>query len=194
MTFPERDRTAPSAATGRRGAGTSARRSLVAVAMLALIGAACSSAPADTAVDAGGGITDTAPDQAVRFAECMRDNGVSGFPDPDASGELTVDAIANGSSVDTSSAEFTLALEACKDLEPPGFTGHERDDAEQTGALEFARCIREHGVPDFPDPLPDTPLVDTNRIPSASTDRGMTVLNAAMETCGDLIADQLGDR
>ena len=32
-------------------------------------------------------------EQALKFAECMRDNGVKEFPDPDASGQLTIDAI-----------------------------------------------------------------------------------------------------
>src|SRR5437868_12222141 len=64
----------------------------------------------------------TARAKAVKFAECMRANGVSAFPDPDASGALTIDAVANGSSVDTSSAAFTQALSACKELEPSGFT------------------------------------------------------------------------
>src|SRR5579875_3096072 len=30
--------------------------------------------------------------QAVKFAECMRANGVKAFPDPDASGQLTIDS------------------------------------------------------------------------------------------------------
>ncbi len=98
----------------------------------------------------------------------MRDNGVQEFPDPDASGQLTLDGVANGSSVDPSSATFERAMAACKDLEPSGFTGHERSAAEQQQALAFARCVRDHGVKDFPDPDPDGPLVDTNRIPSSA--------------------------
>jgi hypothetical protein len=126
--------------------------------------------------------------KAVRFAECMRANGVSAFPDPDASGELTVDAVANGSSVDTSSAAFEQALSACKDLQPSGFTGRERSSEQQSAALKFAQCIRENGVKDFPDPVKGAPLVDTNRIPSASTTAGMSILNAAMQKCGDFAA------
>jgi hypothetical protein len=49
--------------------------------------------------------------------------------------------------------------------------------------LKFAQCIRGHGVPDFPDPVPDGPLVDTNRIPSASQPGGMSNLRAAMQRC-----------
>lgn len=121
--------------------------------------------------------------KAVRFAECMRSNGIAAFPDPDASGALTVDAVANASSVDTSSAAFRRALDRCKDLEPSGFTGHARSPEEQKAALQFARCIRDNGVPDFPDPGKTDALVDTTRIPSAATASGMTILNAAMGRC-----------
>ena len=120
----------------------------------------------------------------MKFAECMRANGVSAFPDPNASGELTIDGIANGSSVDTSSAAFEQALSGCKDLEPPGFTGTKVTPQQTTARLEFAQCVRDNGVPDFPDPTPNGPLVDTNRIPSSNTPAGMSILNAAMQKCG----------
>jgi hypothetical protein len=146
--------------------------------MVAVIGAGCggtgSSGGASTTAPAAnaGNSTDTTREKAMRYAECMRANGVSAFPDPDATGELTIDALANGSSLDTGSAAFVQALSACKDLEPPGFTGDKRSPEQQAAALEFAQCIRENGVKDFPDPAPDAPLVDTNRIPSSATPVG----------------------
>ena len=79
--------------------------------------------------DSGSGSTASSPppptdrDKAVKFAECMRENGVSAFPDPDASGELTLDGVVNGSSLDPDRAAFKQAIRACKDLQPPGFTG-----------------------------------------------------------------------
>ena len=76
----------------------------------------------------------------------------SEFPDPDASGELTIDGVVNGSSLDPSTAAWKQAIGACKDLQPSGFTGHKRSAEQQTAALEFAQCIRENGVKDFPDP------------------------------------------
>jgi hypothetical protein len=156
---------------------------LATLAMLALIVAGCSSAPAG-AGSSGGSNTAPAHEKAVAFAECMRGNGVSAFPDPDASGELTIDGIANGSSVDTNSAAFKQALDACKDLEPTGFTGTKVTPQQRTARLEFARCVRQNGVPDFPDPTPNGPLVDTNRIPSSNTTGGMSILKAAMQKCG----------
>jgi hypothetical protein len=117
----------------------------------------------------------------------MRDNGVREFPDPDASGELTIDGIANGSSVDPDTEVFKQAIGACRDLEPPGFTGHKRTARQQEAALGFAQCVREHGVKDFPDPTPDGPMVDTRRIPSlAGKDVRSSPLTAAMQTCHEL--------
>ena len=157
-------------------------RPLAALAMLAVIVAGCSNGPAGTG---SSNSTAAAHEKAVKFAECMRANGVSAFPDPDASGRLTVDAVANGSSVDTNSAAWKQAIGACKGLEPPGFTGGKVTPKQRTARLEFAQCMRDNGVPDFPDPTPNGPLVDTNRIPSTATAAGMSALNAAMHKCGD---------
>jgi hypothetical protein len=164
-------------------------RTVTALATLALIGVGCSNEPAE---DGNAGNSNAGQEQAVKFAECMRDNGVSEFPDPDASGELTIDGVVNGSSLDPSAPAWENAIAACEDLQPPGFTGDENVTAsEQEERLEFAQCIRDNGVEDFPDPAEDAPLVDTNRIPSAATEAGMSILNAAMQTCGDIVAEQL---
>ncbi|TMC08016.1 MAG: hypothetical protein E6J41_15125 [Chloroflexi bacterium] len=160
-------------------------QSVAALAIVALISAGCSNAPTDTNTANN---TAANHEKAMKFAQCMRDNGVSGFPDPDASGALTIDAVANGSSVDPNSATFQQALSACRDLEPAGFMGQKRSAQQQEAALRFAQCIRDNGVKDFPDPAPDGPLIDTNKIPSAATPSGMTILHAAMQKCHGLAA------
>jgi hypothetical protein len=165
---------------------------LAALAVVALIGAGCSDAPDE---NGNAGNTSAAnQNQAVKFAECMRDNGVSDFPDPDASGRMTIDGVLNGSSLDPNTPAWKAAMAACEDLQPPGFTGEEDISAEeQEVRLEFAQCIRDNGVEDFPDPAEGEPLVNTNVIPSAATEEGMTILNAAMETCGDLAEEAIGE-
>ncbi len=129
--------------------------------------------------------------KAVEFAKCMRSNGVGEFPDPhpDASGNFTLDGIVNGSSLDPNAPAFKQAISACKDLEPSGFTGSKRSAPQMDAALKFAQCVRENGVKDFPDPANGQPLVDTNRIPSAATESGMSILNAAMQKCRDAAAE-----
>jgi hypothetical protein len=118
----------------------------------------------------------------------MRTHGVRAFPDPAPSGAFTVDGIVNGSSLNPNSAAWTNAITACRSLEPPGFTGSKPTPAQQKVRLEFAQCVRDNGVRDFPDPTPDGPLVDTNRIPSAGTPSGMSLLNAAMHRCSGYAA------
>jgi len=156
-------------------------RPLATLAMLALISAGCSNAPAETST---GDNTAATREQAVKFAQCMRDNGVKEFPDPDPSGTLTIEVV-NGSSLDTSTPAWKKAISACKDLEPPGFTGTKRTAEQQKVALKFAQCIRDNGVKDFPDPAPDEPMIDTTRIPSTEREGGMDILHAAMRKCGD---------
>jgi hypothetical protein len=172
-----------------------ARRPLAAlglIAMVALIGGCGSSGPAE----AGSGDNSSAANtqQAVKFAECMRSNGVSDFPDPDASGKFTIDGIANGSSLDLNTPAFKQAMSACKNLEPAGFTGSKRSPQQQQAALKFAKCMRENGVPDFPDPTPNGPLIDTNRIPSAAGRgaRSIPGFTAAASKCTGIYSDELG--
>jgi hypothetical protein len=168
------------------------RRLLIAVALvvvLALVSGCGSSAPADTGTGSGGGGSTVAGAQeGVKFAECMRRNGVSQFPDPGASGKLTIDAVANGSSLDTGTPAFSQAISACRALEPAGFMGSKRSSEQQQAALRFAQCIRANGVADFPDPTANGPLIDTNRIPSAATSSGMSILHAAMQKCRGVAA------
>jgi hypothetical protein len=167
------------------------RRSIAALAMAPLLLAACSNGSGGTEGDSSTAATGSAAanrDKAVEFAECMRENGVTEFPDPNGSGELTIDGVVNGSSIDPNGPVWNGAIDACEDLQPPGFTGpEERSPEQQSEGLKFAQCIREHGVPDFPDPANGEPLVDTNRIPSSATNRGMSILNAAMQKCGDAL-------
>lgn len=168
-------------------------RVMSALVLVALLGAGC----ADAAPEPSGGGEQASPRaKAVAFAECMRSEGLDGFPDPDASGELTVDAVANDSPVDTSSPAWDTALATCKDLQPAGFTGKQRNAGEQQGALAFARCMRENGFEDFPDPSPSAPIIDTTRIPSARGRGALSIpgFTAATEKCGRVHLPTLGKR
>jgi hypothetical protein len=165
-------------------------RPLVAFSLVALIGAGCgSSEPAERGT-AGSTHTDatekaTDQDKAVRFAECMRGNGVPHFPDPDAKGEFNF-------GVDVTPDVFTKAVRACKDLQPPGSLSAKRSPKQQSASLRFAQCIRDNGVKDFPDPANGEPLVNTYEIPSANRPGGMDILNAAMQKCGGILGEAAG--
>jgi hypothetical protein len=154
--------------------------------MVALIAAGCGGTQSTSNSTAGHRSAVTPREKAVKFSECMRANGVGDFPDPNASGEFP------SYGVSVSPAVWRKAVAACKALQPPGTLSAKLTPAQESAALEFARCIRENGVPDFPDPVNGQPVVDTTRIPSANKRGGMTILNAAMHTCGHFVVEQTG--
>ena len=169
-------------------------RPLAALAMVAVIFAGCSNGSvengnAGTGSSAGTGSNKkvTARDKGVKFAECMRENGVPDFPDPDASGDFNL-------GVSVSPEEWKKALRACKELQPPGTLSAKRTPKQQSASLRFAQCIRDNGVKDFPDPVNGEPLVDTTRIPSTDRPGGMNILNAAMRKCGDVLGEATGGK
>jgi hypothetical protein len=133
---------------------------LVLIAMVVLISACGSSAPSGTST---GSNTPTNPnrEKAVKFAECIRSNGVSEFPGPDASGEF-VYGIKAGSSLDPSSAAWKTAISACRNLEPSDFMPTTFTTKQIEARDKFAQCVRDNGVPDFPDPTTNGPLVDVS--------------------------------
>ena len=169
-------------------------RSLAALATVALIGAGCgSNSSSETATasstdtttstgDSSGGADKklTKQEQAVKFAECMRANGVPHFPDPDPSGDTNF-------GVDVTREVWLGAIDACKALKPPGALSSKRTPKEQSASLRFAQCVRENGVEDFPDPVDGEPLIDTYKIPSSDRPGGMTILNAATAKCGSIL-------
>jgi hypothetical protein len=56
--------------------------------------------------------------QALKFAACMRKNGVPNFPDP----QLEGGGFIVGEGVDSNSPQFQSALTACRKLQPGGAT------------------------------------------------------------------------
>jgi hypothetical protein len=94
------------------------------------------------------------PKSAVAYAKCIRSHGVPGFPDPGSNGRFSL-----GSSIDPSSPQFQAAQKACQSLLPTGGSSLATQAAsgsispeKQRQLLQFARCMRAHGVPNFPDP------------------------------------------
>ena len=166
-------------------------RPLLALALVAVIGAGCgSNAHSETATgssSAGSGSTTklSKQEKLVKLAECIRGHGVPHFPDPDPKGETNF-------GIDVSPAVWKKAVEACKDLAPPGTFSGKRTPKQQSDALRFAACVRRNGVPDFPDPVNGDPLIDTTKIPSSNRPGGMTILNAATAKCGSVLKRAAG--
>jgi hypothetical protein len=89
----------------------------------------------------------------VAYAACMRKHGAPNFPDPrdDGNGYHLRYGPKNG--IDPRSSQFTYAQQACKKLLPNGGRPSSQEQArELQETLEYAICMRAHGVPNFPDP------------------------------------------
>jgi hypothetical protein len=164
------------------------RRALAALALISMvvpISACGSSAPAGTGTGTGSGSggggggdpTATVHAKAVKFAECIRSNGVSEFPDPDASGQFAYGIPSYSSALNPSSAAWQHAIGACKNLEPPSFMPTHFTPTQRAARLKFAQCVRANGVPDFPDPTATGPLVDV------SNGSSIPGLHAAIQKC-----------
>ena len=151
------------------------RRALSALALTAMVAliTACGSTSAQT--DGGG--TAAAHQQAVKFAECIRSNGVSAFPDPSASGQFAYGIPSKSSPLNPSSAAWQQAVSACKSLEPSGFMPTSFTPVQLAARLKFAQCVRASGVPSFPDPTSHGPLV------SVTDGQSIPGLHAAIQKC-----------
>ncbi len=91
---------------------------------------------------------------AVKYAQCMRTNGVPNMPDPNSKGLfLHTPGKLNGVTIDINSAQYNSANKACTHLLP---NGGQLTPAEQQAllaqALKLVQCLRTHGFPNEPDP------------------------------------------
>jgi hypothetical protein len=83
----------------------------------------------------------------LKFSQCMRDQGFSWYPDPQADGGLVVHS---PDSVDQD--ELEKAEKACKKYQP-GQGQQGPVPAEDLAKIrEMAQCMRDHGFPKYPDP------------------------------------------
>jgi hypothetical protein len=119
---------------------------VISVMILAL--AACGD---DSNEGSGGKDQNQNQETLLKYAKCMRDNGVQ-VPDP--AGDKP-SSIYDG--VDQNSAAFKAADKVCSPLLKGIVEGRKNDqgdtDAEQQKLLTLAKCLRQHGV-DVQDPVP----------------------------------------
>jgi hypothetical protein len=107
---------------------------------------------------ASGGGKSSAPESSastqqkmVAYAQCMRTHGVPNFPDPTSSGGSKEAAIRAFKEV--SNSQVIAAQTACQHLQPNGGQPSQAQLAQHlSGLLAFARCMRTHAIPNFPDP------------------------------------------
>ena len=141
-----------------------ARRSAV-LTGVALLTAACGGSPSssDFGDSASAGSSST-----VAYSACMRDHGVPNYPDPDSSGMLPkTDAQALG----VASSRYQAAQSACQSMLPNAASESFDNQVRRcylagtcppalvqqmmTHGRTIARCMRSHGIPNWPDPTLD---------------------------------------
>jgi hypothetical protein len=111
----------------------------------------------------------------------MREHGISDFPDPQPGGGLAIQ-VEPGSDLDPDNPQYKAADDACKSLLPP--PPSEEDQAQEfADMLAYAKCMREHGFPTFPDPKPGEGIdLDVGKHPEL--DPSNPQFQAANEVCG----------
>jgi hypothetical protein len=139
----------------------------VATTVLALLAVACggSNSPRATGRGSPG---NSASASAVAYSACMRSHGVPNYPDPGSDGNLPK---GNAQAFGVSDSQYQASERACKRLLPSSdttftaslnqclMTGdcpHAVVQRALTEGLRFAQCMRNHGVPNWPDPTVDS--------------------------------------
>ena len=159
-------------------------RTLLATGLLVLATAACggnggkpSAVPSTTDRNA----------QAVKYSQCMRENGVPSFPDP-VDGRIQLRA-EKGSDLDPESAGFKKAQETCKQYEPAGLGQQGQNGQQQAQALKWVQCMRQNGVPNMPDPQADGRMLFNA---GNGVDPDSQAFKDAQQKCRDLAPGGMG--
>lgn len=147
----------------RRTRDAAARRTFGLIAVLAaivLFAAACTGgaegpgiagAGSSSASSSGGSsATGSASDRGLAYSECMRNHGIAKFPDPGSDGSIPK---LSPQQLGVGESSVRTAQQACSHL-------LQASDAQVqqilSGMRDFARCMRHHGVPNWPDPSADS--------------------------------------
>ena len=168
---------------------------------IVLLVAACSGSPS-SAGSGGSPSTGASPSTAVRsagsggssntggsapaqqnlaFAQCMRSDGVTDFPDPGSNGQFpTISAQMEDS------PHYAAGFNACKHLLPAGGVSKAQQDASQL--LKFAQCMHAHGVPSYPESDPNASKYNigntaVDELKLAGVNPNSPVVQAAVQAC-----------
>jgi hypothetical protein len=94
----------------------------------------------------------------VEYAHCMRSHGVPEFPDPGTTqgpNAFGIDGYTFNlpTNLNPESPAYQDANQACRKLIPGASgSGHGIPEKAKQAALDHAECMRDHGVPNYPDP------------------------------------------
>jgi hypothetical protein len=146
----------------------------------------------------------TEPQPALAFASCMRSHGVASYPDP-TPGNETPSGLPkiNLHQLGVGLSQFQAAQTACRHLLRNG--GQATQSASRqlaNSGLQYARCMRSHGVSNWPDPTPSTPAAVAEGAPvymfqlaglQGLDGRSFSPhITSAMKACQHLAGSQVG--
>lgn len=134
---------------------------------LVLVVTACSGRPSATGSGGSSAEGSAGSPSAIAYSACMRSHGVPNYPDPDSSGRLPK---GDAQQFGVSTSQYQAAQQACQHLLPASGSLHAQEyqcmqnsdcppalvQQMLTADRKLARCMRSHGVPNFPDPTTDS--------------------------------------
>lgn len=172
------------------------RTGLVAAALaLGMSGCGAGDDGGDKVATAGGagGTTTSAPAERkgdmVKFTQCMRDHGVD-MPDmpDDGTGKIQL-KIPEGSD----RQKVDAAMAECRQHMPGGGEPPKLDPEQAERQRKMAQCMRENGVPEFPDPEPNGGIRIEMK-PGSGLDPNSPQFKAAQQACAQFQPEGPGPR
>ena len=170
---------------------------VAALAPLGLVAAGCggakppsvaSIATATTPPGAVGNATSAKPSRAA-LAACLTAHGFSaavGSAHGAGGAVLDLAGVIVAGNVDPASSQFQAAMRACRRFMPGGGPPELTPSQQAVAAramLRFAKCMRAHGVPSFPDPSSDGRFSPESL---AGIDPSSPFLTSAFKACASL--------
>ena len=205
MPFPHADEGAMSESVGIVTRARSLSRTvtaLVVAATFSLVLAACGGPSGSGVAQLGSTTTQVSPStnasgsssqvsQALAFARCMRSDGVTSFPDPNANGEFNKVTM---SQLESSNSHYQVASQSCAHLFP-GMSGKSPSQVQAqqiaNDEAKFVRCMRSHGVAKWPNPVIEQGrLVFDSR--AVGIDPGSPRIAAKMQACDYVFPANVG--
>jgi hypothetical protein len=140
---------------------------VIATIVLVLLAAACGGGPSSTGSGGSRAGGSAGSPSAIAYSACMRSRGVPNYPDPDSGGQLPK---GDAQQFGVSTSRYQAAQQACQRLIPTCGSLHQQEyqcmqksncpsalvQQMLTADRKLARCMRSHGVPNFPDPTTDS--------------------------------------
>jgi hypothetical protein len=154
------------------------RRAALALAIIGVVGlillaSACGGSSHANVAQVGTSTGSNASDDPNAYSKCMRNHGVGNYPDPDSHNILKTQGI------DKNSPTYQAAAHACLSLAPTPPPPAQQAQ-EQAQMLAFAKCMRSHGVPAFPDPQVGN---GGSGMQAGQIDPNSPIVKAAIATC-----------